>query len=48
MLVVVGISSYAAETTWKSQPTTAAEYDAVFDYTSIYQYDCPYNMDRYI
>lgn len=34
MLVVVGISSYAAETTWKSQPTTAAEYDAVFDYTS--------------
>lgn len=34
MLVVVGISSYAADTTWKSQPTTAAEYDAVFDYTS--------------
>lgn len=34
MLVVVGISSYAAETTWKSQPTTAAEYDAVFDYIS--------------
>lgn len=34
MLVVVGISSYAAETTWKSQPTTAAEYDVVFDYTS--------------
>ena len=34
MLVVVGISSYAAKTTWKSQPTTAAEYDAVFDYTS--------------
>lgn len=34
MLVVVGISSYAAETTWESQPTTAAEYDAVFDYTS--------------
>lgn len=34
MLVVVGISSYAAGTTWKSQPTTAAEYDAVFDYTS--------------
>lgn len=34
MLVVVGISSYAAEPTWKSQPTTAAEYDAVFDYTS--------------
>lgn len=34
MLVVVGISSYAAETTWKSQPTTAAEYDAVFDYAS--------------
>lgn len=34
MLVVVGISSYAAATTWKSQPTTAAEYDAVFDYTS--------------
>lgn len=34
MLVVVGISSYAAETTWKSQPTTAAEYDAVFDCTS--------------
>lgn len=34
MLVVVGISSYAAETTWKSQPTTAAEYDAAFDYTS--------------
>lgn len=34
MLVVVGISSYAAETTWKSLPTTAAEYDAVFDYTS--------------
>lgn len=34
MLVVVCISSYAAETTWKSQPTTAAEYDAVFDYTS--------------
>lgn len=34
MLVVVGISSYAAETTWKLQPTTAAEYDAVFDYTS--------------
>lgn len=34
MLVVVGISSYAAETTWKSQPTTAAEYDAVFNYTS--------------
>lgn len=34
MLVVVGISSYAAETTWESQPTTAPEYDAVFDYTS--------------
>ena len=34
MLVVVGISSYAAKNTWKSQPTTAAEYDAVFDYTS--------------
>lgn len=34
MLVVVGISSYAAETTWMSQPTTAAEYDAVFDYAS--------------
>lgn len=34
MLVVVGISSYAADTTWKSQPTTAAEYDAVFDSTS--------------
>lgn len=30
MLVVVGISSYAAETTWKSQPTTAKAYDAVF------------------
>lgn len=49
MLVVVGISSYAAETTWKSQPTTAAEYDAVFDYTSYTSTtDCPYNMDRYI
>lgn len=32
MLVVVGISSYAAETTWKSQPTSTTTYDAVFDY----------------
>lgn len=32
MLVVVGISSYAAETTWMSQPTTTTTYDNVFDY----------------
>ena len=34
MLVAVGISSYAAETTWKSKPTSTQGYDAVFDYTS--------------
>lgn len=34
MLVVVGISSYAAETTWKSQPTDAAGYDAALEGSS--------------
>lgn len=34
MLVVVGISSYAAETTWKSQPTSAAGYDSALEGSS--------------
>ena len=34
MLVVVGISSYAAETTWKSQPTSAPEYDSALEGSS--------------
>lgn len=34
MLVVVGISSYAAETTWKSQPTNAAGYDSALEGSS--------------
>lgn len=34
MLVVVGISSYAAETTWKSQPTSADEYDSALEGSS--------------